>query len=175
MKFLIDGKKEIKHRPLPYYRLTIDFMIGDADGKETKVLEIEPGELGNHEGLILALECCNAAYARGMGGYDTYHGLPEYDAFFVEDVNYDAYDNLNEGDLPEDEFKDSITRMLEDLNPEGIIVIHPEGPEGMTTSFDGYQLEYIDINGDIYTMSITLNEEEKSRVKEVSKFEGVNY
>lgn len=151
-------------------------MIGDADGSETEVLEIEPGELGNYEGLILALECCNAAYDRGMGGYDTYHGLPEYDAFFVEgDVNYDAYDNLNEGDLPENEFRDSITKMLEDLNPEGIIVTHPEGPEGMTTSFDGYQLEYIDIKGDIYPMSVSLNEKERSRVQEASKFEGVKY
>lgn len=175
MKFLIDGKKKIKHRPLPYYRLTIDFMIGDADGKETEVLEIEPGELGNHEGLILALECCNAAYARGMGGYDTYHGLPEYDAFFVEEVDYDAYDDMYEDGFSDEEFHASVDKMLSDLNPNGMYLEHPDGPEGMTTSFDGYQLEYIDINGDIYTMSITLNEEEKSRVKEVSKFEGVNY
>ncbi len=170
MKFI--RKKAEPRKNTPHYKFTIDFMHGDADGYDREVLTFEEGDIGKYEGIILATVICCAAYPNGRGGYDEYNGLPEYDAFFCEDVGIDDYDHLDPEDkLTEDELHKKIREYLKEYNPTEIYIEHPcDPPSGISSSFDGYSLIHIDAEGNKSKVEIEFSEEEKKKIKKAKTF-----
>lgn len=139
------------------YKLEIQFMEGDADGYETTVEYFGDDNKVDMESLkatIMALARCNAAYPNGMSGYDTYNGLPEYDVFFDDDYNEDD---------------EEYTALVSKLNPGDVYLKHPSGYEGMTTSFDGYWLTYINPDGSEIEVEIQFTEEEQKYIQEAGE------
>jgi hypothetical protein len=168
MELEIVKKAKIERRTTPHYILKIDFMEGDADDYHHEEIVIEPKDLEKYKGLIHAVECCNAAYQNGRGGYDEYNGLLEYDAFFGDEVdieNYEPADFDLDGDVSDEEFQAALDKKIAEINPLGIWVNHPCNSDyGIHDSFDGYELLYYDENGDSFPVKVTLSDEEKERV-----------
>jgi len=169
MELEIVKKAKIERRTTPHYILKIDFMEGDADDYHHEEVVIEPEELDNFKSLILAVECCNAAYQNGRGGYDEYYGLLEYDAFFSDDginlENYDPEDFDLDEDISDEDFQTFLENKIHEMNPMEIIITHPcECNSGIHDSFDGYELFYYDENGDSFPVKVHLSDEEKERV-----------
>lgn len=141
-------KKTKKRGKTPHYKLYISFMEGDADGYQTKVVKFNEGDIESLKATIMAVARCNAAYPNGMGGYDEYFGLPEYDAFFDEDADEDIIDKYN---------------------PARIYIEHPRDCNYLSTSFDGYSLIHFDENSNETQIEIKFTEEELKYIKEAGK------
>ena len=169
MELEIGKRKKEERRLTPHYILKIDFMEGDADDSHQEEVVIEPEDIEKYKSLILAVECCNAAYQHGRGGYDEYNGLLEYDAFFGYDgINFENYDpadfDLDEN-ISDEDFQNFLEKKVEEINPLELEIHHPcESNSGIYDSFDGYQLLYFNENGDSFPVKVTLSEEEKERV-----------
>ena len=137
-------------------------MEGDADGNQDESIEVDANEIEGLKPMLLALECCNAAYPNGRGGYDEYYGLLEYDAFFnsaePDESYYDDFDN------------ETLATRIKEMNPDGYVVEHPYDSNGCATSFDGYSLTYVDDDGNKSPVKITFNEKELARIEVCRKF-----
>jgi hypothetical protein len=161
MELIIKKKKE-KRRRDPHYELTVKFMHGDADGEAEDTIEFDADDKNDLSGLktfILAIACCNAMYQdSGMAGYDTYHGLPEYDGFFSgHERDRDFYNSDEDWEL---------YQKYIDL---GMGMEHPYYQD-IASSFDGYWLKFVDEFGDKSDVIIEFNEEEKARIKYARNF-----
>ena len=110
MDFTIKESKKKKRDKKPHYVVHVEFMEGDADGYQSDKLKFhvdDEGDMEDLERFVLAVAMCCAAYPNGRGGYDEYHGLPEYDAFFAEEIDEDFYDFLDkDGKLTDEELRD---------------------------------------------------------------------
>lgn len=160
-------KKAKERRTTPHYILKIDFMEGDADDFHYEEITIEPEDIDKYKSLILAVECCNAAYQNGRGGYDEYSGLLEYDAFFgsINLENYDPEDFDLDEDISDEDFKAFLENKVKEINPLELEIYHPSDcNSGINDSFDGYSLLYYDGNGDSFHVDVILSDEEKERV-----------
>ena len=175
MEIVVAPKKKKKLKPS--FKVDISFMIGDADGwinKSVKLIDNETNRdaLGK---LMLALECCTAAYPNGMGGYDEYHGLHPYDAFFVEDLNerldLDDYQEvlINAGvwETGEEKEIEFIKKYLKETwNPLGLKIEHEYSHDGeITTSFSGFTVSHTDADGKKSDVIATYSKEEKKLIK----------
>lgn len=176
MEIKVKRSAKAKRRRDPHYRVDFQFMEGDADGEQSDSIEFDdkPEDVEAMKKFIMALECCNAAYPNGRGGYDEYDGLPEYDAFFKEELDTEHYEDFLEKqgitDIESDEAYSAVRKYLnEKYNPNEIFVDHPSDTNYISTSFDGYSVVHVDENGDETEVTITLSKEEKARLKEVEK------
>lgn len=169
MELEIVKKAKIERRTTPHYVLKINFMEGDADDYHNEEVVIEPEDIEKYKPLILAIECCNADYQNGRGGYDEYFGLLEYDTFFNYDgisaENYDPSDFDLDEDISDEAFQAFLEYKVKEMNPMEISIHHPcESNSGIYDSFDGYDLFYYDEHGDSYPVKVTLTDEEKERL-----------
>jgi len=179
MEIVVAPKKTKKLKPS--FKVNMTFMIGDADGwinKSVKLVDNETNRdaLGK---LMLALECCNAAYPKGMGGYDEYHGLHPYDAFFVQDLhgrlNVDDYQEvLTDAGIwekGEDEEKEFIMNYLKETwNPLGLKIEHEYSHDGaITTSFSGFTVSHTDAEGKKSDVIATYSKEEKKLINDAEE------
>lgn len=161
-------EKKVKRKREPHYKLTINFMEGDADGYQTQTHIFDENSIESLKQTIMAIARCNAAYPNGRGGYDEYDGLPEYDAFFNDDLDLDCYDDLlsesglEEGD--QEEFEYVQNHLKEKYNPYDIELEHPYDSNYIHTYFDGYFLVYVDENGDKCDVDITFTKEEQKYI-----------
>ena len=172
MEIKVNFKQSFK-QPTKTYRITVNFMEGDADGEQTKSVDFEdtPEEIDAMKKFILALECCNAAYPCGRGGYDEYNGLPEYDAFFSECVNPKDYKKLlDENKITENEEEFIQNWLMKTYNPLQICMDHPSDSNGISTSFDGYKIVYFDESGKFFPTEVKLAEDELNRIEEAKNF-----
>ena len=175
MEFKIIKKTKKKRTKKPYYRVEVDFMEGDADGSQSDTLEFyedDANDMKNMSRFVMAVACCCAAYPNGRGGYDEYNGLPEYDAFFLEEeYNLDYYDFLDEGDeLTEDEFHEKVHQYVNKLNPDGIFMDHPSDSSYISTSFNSYCITHVNSEGDKSQVEVTFNNDELNRIQEAREF-----
>lgn len=171
MEFTIEKGKE-KRKKEPHYKLEIEFMFGDADGEEFVSTIIDQTDIENAKSLILATACCCAAYPGGRGGGDEYDGLPEYDAFFLEDfADPDNYVFVFNEDDSNEIAQEKVNAYLESLNPNGYGMEHPWDPTGgdMHATFRNYKLYFIDADGDKSNVKITFNEEELAEIERAKK------
>lgn len=118
------------------------------------------------------MRCCCVAYPHGRGGGDEYCSLPEYDAYFNEDmhlINWEKYYDEDHEIFENYETKDAVLRM-KDLNPTKLTLHHPTDTNGMTTSIDTIDIKYIDETGDRFSVEINFNKEEEKRLIECVNF-----
>jgi hypothetical protein len=174
MEIKIKNKKKTIRPREPHYLVTFEWMEGDADGNQSDSATFNVDEVEDLKLFIVALECCNHAYPNGRGGCDEYSGLPEYDAYFTEELDVDKYEEMFTDDeldeLSEEERLDRITENLKPLNPSSEMFDHPSDSNYISTSFDGYEVEFIDENGDSQEVTIKFDKTEKTRFEEAEKF-----
>lgn len=159
MEFKI--KKEIVEKRIetPTYKLSIEFMFGDADGEETVDVMFDAedeDEIASMKALILAIEICMVAYpsGRGGGGSDEFNHIPEYLAFFSEE--------------PE-EYLDESGATLEEINAINPWDLHVDHPYDVMcdcqSDFTSYSLEFLDGMGGTFEVEVSLSEEDKLKIK----------
>lgn len=174
MEFTINTKEKNKREKKPRYVVHVDFMEGDADGYQTDKLKFyadDETDMLNLPRFVLAVAMCCAAYPRGRGGYDEYNGLAEYDAFFSEEVYGNHYDFLDEnGDLSEEELDELAYEYVKKLNPDGYYMDHPSDSSYISTSFDGYNIVFIDSKGNKSPVEVTFNEEELAKIEKAKTY-----
>jgi len=166
MELIIEGIKLNRNRN-PHYILTIDFMNGSTSSSST--LKVDEKEIEDLKPLILAAACCCVAYPNGRAGYDNYDGLLEYDAFFSSYINFRAYNNIRIEGQSDKEFENFINDKLEEMNPDGYSIDHPNDSYGSQSSFESYSLKYVDRNGDSSKVKIKFNEEDNKRIQFAKK------
>lgn len=156
-----------KRTSKPYYRVTIDFMEGDADGSQKDYLDIEvEGDWKERlTSVVVALAACSAAYPNGRGGYDEYNGLPEYDCFFCDEFDETSFERLY-GDT--DFAKEGFEAMMKRVNPFEYYFDHPSDSNYISTSFDGFYVEYFNENGDMHDVEIEFSKEEQKRINKAA-------
>ena len=169
MKIKIKGKKK-QRTQVPHYVMRVEFMEGDADGSQTKKIKFKEDEGEDMERFILAVEGCNHAYPSGRGGYDEYNGIPEYDFFFAEEIDFDeGYDDvIGDRDIEED-YDEIYDELKAKHNPNGIYMDHPSDSSYFSTSFNGWTLVFVDADGNKQDVDVTFSDEEKVRFEEIKK------
>ena len=157
MELKIKSKKQKRTRK-PHYKVTVNFMHGDADGYANEKITFRESEIEGLINLIMVLEVCNNIYPSGRGGYDEHYHIPEYTATFseygdeyVEDQTWNDYEKA----------------IYDEYSKKEIYINHPNY-EGINSSFDGYGVVFVDENGDKADVKITFTESEIKRLKEVN-------
>lgn len=145
-------------------------MEGDADGSQEAKIKFDEDDTTALKAFIMAATCCCNAYPNGRGGYDEYTGLPEYDAFFNDDLpNEWMQEDCDEGYYSDYENKEAWDAMKA-LNPKNIHVEHPSDSSYVSTSFEHVSVGYKNENGDSFNVDIKFNKEEQQRLKECNDF-----
>lgn len=190
---IIIGKGKQKRRRDPHFKVTVSFMEGDADGYQSDSVTFTPDEEDHLKKFIMACARCCAAYPRGRGGYDEYHGLPEYDAYFLEDYPDPHHypDLMKENGFVEKslvpapeygrrtEWVDTMDDdrnpyewlgryLTEKYNPGEFGCDHPSDTNYISTSFDGYSVEFIDENGDKRPVTVNFTKDELAYINEAA-------
>ncbi len=74
------------------YVVVVEFMFGDADGKELVELEFSPDHMDELIEFLNFCSLCAVRYPHGKGGYDAYTDVPGYFTWVIDDVDCDDLD-----------------------------------------------------------------------------------
>lgn len=146
--------KEIIEVPKNKYKVSVDFMFGDADGDATEEVLVDDNQ-DNKDELERFIKClimCNAAYPHGRGGYDNYNRVPDYDRYFSEDWD-------------------------EDQPEPSIYCQHPWDPagDGIQSSFSGFSITHFDESGIERQVEYSISRPEKEELTTKLKEAGFKY
>lgn len=78
------------------YVVTVEFMYGDADGKEIVELEFQPDHIQELIEFLNFCSRCAVQYPHGKGGYDSYTGVSGYFTWVADDVDPDDLDEFDD-------------------------------------------------------------------------------
>lgn len=173
MEFRIQAKDKAKRLRDPHYKVTWEFMEGDADGSQhaTSTFLDTPEGIDQMKTLIKAWKVCEE-----LNGcdYNDFRGNAYYDAFFsneeVEDYsNYDHIEGLwVDDDMVDDETaKKVMDAYFKEINPYNLGFEHPTDSNYICTSFRDFTVNYIDENGDASYVDVIFTKEELKEFKEL--------